>query len=124
MTISFHGNPSSASLHPLSGSYPWYTPYQFAGKKPISNVDLDGLEDLYSADGKLIGSGPLQKIADYQDNQNKAQNTQTSAIQLPKINYNIPSEANSTPITTPETAAAPPYISPGHFYDRDTVKRF
>ncbi|MEM9337245.1 MAG: hypothetical protein AAGA66_00835, partial [Bacteroidota bacterium] len=34
------------SVDPLTSSYPWYTPYQFAGNKPIYAVDLDGLEEL------------------------------------------------------------------------------
>ncbi len=34
------------SLDPLFKSYPWYTPYQFAGNMPISAIDLDGLEAL------------------------------------------------------------------------------
>ena len=33
------------SVDPLTKSYPWYTPYQFAGNKPIVAVDLDGLEE-------------------------------------------------------------------------------
>ena len=33
------------SVDPLAPSYPWYTPYQFAGNKPITYVDLDGLEE-------------------------------------------------------------------------------
>jgi len=33
------------SVDPLSESYPWYTPYQFAGNKPIIAIDLDGLEE-------------------------------------------------------------------------------
>ena len=33
------------SVDPLTREYPWYTPYQFAGNKPIEKVDLDGLED-------------------------------------------------------------------------------
>ncbi|MCX6317425.1 MAG: hypothetical protein NTW29_09060 [Bacteroidetes bacterium] len=33
------------SVDPLTGSYPWYTPYQFAGNKPINCIDLDGLEE-------------------------------------------------------------------------------
>ncbi len=32
---------------PLTGSYPWYTPYQFAGNNPIKYIDLDGLEQAY-----------------------------------------------------------------------------
>ena len=33
------------SVDPLTASYPWYTPYQFAGNKPIKFIDLDGLEE-------------------------------------------------------------------------------
>jgi RHS repeat-associated protein len=33
------------SVDPLTMSYPWYTPYQFAGNKVIMAIDLDGLED-------------------------------------------------------------------------------
>jgi RHS repeat-associated protein len=32
------------SVDPLSASYPWYTPYQFAGNIPIVAIDIDGLE--------------------------------------------------------------------------------
>ncbi|HRZ49887.1 MAG TPA: OmpA family protein [Bacteroidales bacterium] len=34
------------SVDPLFKEYPWYTSYQFAGNKPISAIDLDGLEEL------------------------------------------------------------------------------
>ncbi|WP_317191637.1 RHS repeat domain-containing protein [Fulvivirga sediminis] len=34
------------SVDPLTASYPWYTPYQFAGNMPIWAIDLDGLEEL------------------------------------------------------------------------------
>lgn len=40
-------NPAIAkflSVDPLADSYPWYTPYQFAGNSPVSFIDLDGLE--------------------------------------------------------------------------------
>ena len=43
-------NPALAkflSVDPLSASYPWYTPYQFAGNKPIWAIDLDGLEEYW-----------------------------------------------------------------------------
>ena len=34
------------SVDPLTKSYPWYTPYQFAGNRPINSIDLDGAEEL------------------------------------------------------------------------------
>lgn len=40
-------NPALAkflSVDPLSPSFPYYTPYQFAGNMPIHAIDLDGLE--------------------------------------------------------------------------------
>ena len=32
------------SVDPLAKSYPWYSPFQFAGNNPIKFIDLDGLE--------------------------------------------------------------------------------
>jgi RHS repeat-associated protein len=43
------------SVDPLAKEYPWYTPYQFAGNGPIANIDLDGLEEFYAADGSYLG---------------------------------------------------------------------
>jgi RHS repeat-associated protein len=34
------------SVDPIARQYPWYTPYQFAGNKPIIAIDLDGAEEL------------------------------------------------------------------------------
>jgi len=34
------------SIDALSASFPWWTPYQFAGNTPIQAIDLDGLEIL------------------------------------------------------------------------------
>jgi uncharacterized protein (TIGR02594 family) len=33
------------SVDPLQHEYPHYTPYQYAGNKPITYIDLDGLEE-------------------------------------------------------------------------------
>ncbi len=47
------------SVDPLTSGYPFYTPYQFAGNKPIQAIDLDGLEEkevvTASAPGTVIG---------------------------------------------------------------------
>ncbi len=57
------------STDPLTGKYPWYTPYQFAGNSPIVNIDLDGLErvniSLFQALSSL-GRPKLQKSEWYQ----------------------------------------------------------
>ena len=47
------------SVDPLFKSYPWYTPYQFAGNLPIWAIDLDGLEEykvtyIYDQENKHI----------------------------------------------------------------------
>ena len=34
------------SVDPLSCNFPFYTPYQFVGIKPVAAIDLDGLEEL------------------------------------------------------------------------------
>jgi RHS repeat-associated protein len=46
------------SVDPLAKSFPFYTPYQFAGNKPIYAVDLDGLEDC-----------PYHKTSSYKKNE-------------------------------------------------------
>lgn len=43
------------SVDPLASKYPFYTPYSFAGNKPIWAVDLDGLEEYYTSQGQLLG---------------------------------------------------------------------
>jgi len=43
------------SVDPLFKEYPWYTPYQFAGNKPIWAIDMDGAEEYYASSGELIG---------------------------------------------------------------------
>jgi RHS repeat-associated protein len=32
------------SVDPLAAEYPFYTPYQYAGNKPVISIDIDGLE--------------------------------------------------------------------------------
>ena len=43
------------SVDPLAPEYPWYTPYQFAGNKPIWAIDLDGLEEYKITEVKKLG---------------------------------------------------------------------
>jgi RHS repeat-associated protein len=42
------------SVDPLTASYPWYTPYQFAGNKPIWAIDLDGKEEDLTNDDETL----------------------------------------------------------------------
>jgi RHS repeat-associated protein len=42
------------SVDPLTGSYPWYTPYQFASNNPIVNIDIDGLEGKQSIENSIV----------------------------------------------------------------------
>jgi hypothetical protein len=44
-------------VDPLTKNYPWYTPYQFAGNKPINSIDLDGLEEYESHDAYAQDKG-------------------------------------------------------------------
>jgi RHS repeat-associated protein len=60
------------SKDPLQAKFPFYTPYQFAGNKPIWAVDLDGREDyIYNlvaaknSDGKPILALQFVKKEDY-----------------------------------------------------------
>lgn len=40
------------SIDPLSDDYPWNSTYAFSENRVIDGVDLEGLEHMYSADGK------------------------------------------------------------------------
>jgi hypothetical protein len=58
-------------VDPLQHKYPHYTPYQYAGNKPVSYIDLDGLEEAealnntiieyYSPEGKWIGKSGIDE---------------------------------------------------------------
>ena len=50
------------SVDPLTNSYPFYTPYQFAGNKPIKYIDLDGLEETDGQDQNIpqTNDSPLE----------------------------------------------------------------
>ena len=50
------------SVDPLTKDYPWYTPYQFAGNKPIWAIDLDGLEEYIKTYSYENGKATLLKV--------------------------------------------------------------
>jgi RHS repeat-associated protein len=45
------------SLDPLAVNYPFYSPYQFAGNKPIWAIDLDGEEEKLSTNKAVLHPG-------------------------------------------------------------------
>ncbi|SFP79758.1 RHS repeat domain-containing protein [Parafilimonas terrae] len=45
------------SVDPLTQKYPWYSPYQFAGNKPIWATDLDGMEEWMKTQQNLLQQG-------------------------------------------------------------------
>jgi hypothetical protein len=49
-------------VDPLTHNYPFYTPYQFAGNKPIWAVDLDGAEELIVTNYLFKKNGTVLKI--------------------------------------------------------------
>ena len=49
------------SVDPLTQEYPWYTPYQFSGNKPIWMIDRDGLEEELSGSQSKTEVPPSQE---------------------------------------------------------------
>jgi RHS repeat-associated protein len=52
------------SVDPLANGYPFYTPYNYAGNKPIHKIDIDGMQEQ--------GKAPENKSAEGSDSGNKA----------------------------------------------------
>ncbi len=50
------------SIDPLTGKFPFYTPYQYAGNSPIRFIDLDGAET-YDNSAKYWNAQPLISMA-------------------------------------------------------------
>ena len=44
------------SIDKKTGSFPWWSPFAFAGNTPIQAIDLDGLEIYYAQSGEKIGT--------------------------------------------------------------------
>jgi len=45
------------SVDPLAGDYPFYTPYNYAGNKPIGKIDIDGMQE-----GNKDGNGTAKQV--------------------------------------------------------------
>ena len=83
-------NPALArffSIDPLTGNYPYYTPYQFAGNKPILATDLDGAEENPTNNGTTQPSTPEQTNQNESSNKtNTNQQVTQNALRNIKIN--------------------------------------
>ncbi len=55
------------SVDPLSDSYPWYTPYQFAGNTPVEAIDMDGLEEFHTQRGNLTPTTHMDYLNGWQN---------------------------------------------------------
>ena len=92
-------NPSIArflSVDPLSREYPWYTPYQFAGNKPIVAIDLDGLEELIMIYSRTVSNDINEHIKNY--------GIESAIARLHNHNYNgkYPDGVVNTPFSSPD----------------------
>lgn len=43
------------NIDPLSVKFAWYSPFLFAGNKPITHIDVNGLEEYWTAGGQYLG---------------------------------------------------------------------
>jgi RHS repeat-associated protein len=95
----------------LEAKYPFYSPYQFAGNKPINSIDLDGLEEYITIDGQYLGrptnstSEELRVVtsadaAKYSNNVDNMHNNSISYRTLPTPTYDTETkESSTTPMT-------------------------
>lgn len=74
------------SVDPLSAKYPFYTPYQFAGNKPIWAVDLDGLEEYFRTDYRDATGALYKTIINMVSNNGANEHQQTVYHSVMKAN--------------------------------------
>jgi len=75
------------SIDPLTKEYPWYSPYQFAGNKPVWAIDLDGAEEAYRNTANYQRSQALIRIE---------RNSSIQASNTPHISAYDPSKVKWT----------------------------
>jgi len=104
------------SIDPLTMSYPWYTPFQFAGNTPIAAIDLDGLEEVLVNLYQKFGVFYLV-TADYVEQKNRTDNRPHSYVEVTREDYSKEhrkedgnkTKRNGNPIKTVD-AKTPPNI--------------
>ncbi len=78
------------SVDPLQHEYPHYTPYQYAGNKPITYIDLDGLEEV-SFEEKRKEIQEQAKANANSDSNNSVQGESLGSIdRVLKVNWYCP----------------------------------
>jgi RHS repeat-associated protein len=81
------------SVDPLTSTFPFLTPYQYASNKPIVAIDLDGLECLWvhiykDKDGTKLRTTTTQDVSDEQ----RAEASNTLGFELPTNGVVVTSE--------------------------------
>jgi hypothetical protein len=61
------------SVDPLTKTYPWYSPYQYAGNKPVWKRDIDGMEE-EGAEGREADDKELEEDREKEEVQAKLRN--------------------------------------------------
>ncbi len=108
-------------MDPLSDNFPYYTPYQFAGNKPIEAIDLDGMEELSNKVVNNVRFIILQNVsfkAIIRNAQNSLTTEMKKADQKAQTDYMINAQQyEAKPGTNPDyhtaTSPQPNYQSQG-----------
>ena len=117
------------SIDPLFRSYPFYSPYQFAGNMQIAAVDLDGLEIYFASNGNYIGKwGTSTKIKvinndrvqGFQNDLKAANNNPKNIIKQDVMNFYWSGSAGSRSPSTKDKNA----ISKGHVIPTSTHESY
>lgn len=72
------------SVDPLTREYPWYTPYQFAGNKPIAFIDRDGEEEARPEELVYAALNPVDALQVRNNSLKAFQAAQNSGLPNPR----------------------------------------
>ena len=87
------------SVDPLAAEYPHYTPYQYAGNKPVNFIDMDGLEEYSKLEYSLNGRRFYSRTNVLPFNQRAVQNGTRvdDGVFLNRIDFDSSTLRNFTP---------------------------
>ena len=107
------------SVDPLSRSYPFFTPYQFAANKPITGIDLDGLEylDFRESRIKMIGGDVHINLVNFNETTRNAWQQRNNTTPSPDGNLGWSTKVTSityveNPVAKAESASLDPTYDP------------